>query len=171
LGLPAIRFAAKRLTLLSRLKRLGRKQSFRVHLRNHTALFSGLRGVERDLLVETADCIYAIKLCGSLHPANSLWFVDSERYAIRKLRFAFAPGAGRDIPYEERPLPAYRFTAPLPKGVSPKPMIPILLCNPLPRQLLCGKARTLATDGVQIGEFRLYSAAGFLKLLEQPQTI
>lgn len=85
--LPFIRFFVMRWAMLNRLRSLGKRVGFSVHLRSPFSLFSMVGGKTNDLYIQTAARTYSVKLLGFPVKKMMLCFFDEgHAYAVKEYK-------------------------------------------------------------------------------------
>ena len=164
---PYIRYIIKRIIFYIKLKTICWKKGYSVYLRSAFSLFAGIRGKHSDLYIRTPLAIFSVKFGGSLSMSMYYHFIDETRYSIKDMRFAFAPGAGRDIQYQEKSKPEYDFYSGLADSHAAMDIVPIFIMLPYPKDVTFGPFRETLSNGNDIGECYFYSGSGFLSRLKQ----
>ena len=164
---PYIRYIIKRIIFYIKLKTICWKKGYSVYLRSAFSLFAGIRGKHSDLYIHTPLAIFSVKFGGSFSRSMYYHFIDETRYSIKDLRFAFAPGAGRDIQYQEKSKPEYDFYSGLADSHAAMDIVPIFIMLPYPKDVTFGPFRETLSNGSDIGECYFFSGSGFLSRLKQ----
>ena len=167
-GFPYIRFFIKRCLFRHRVKKLCRAKNWTITHRSRVSFLSGFRGPYFDLFIETAEIVYAVKLGGAVHRRNEYWFRNSTQYAVKNMRFLIGIGGAQNVRYEEKAMPHYAAGGKLHRD---KHAVPILLLNPMPGRCLYGNPPKLLTNGTQLGELKIYSSGGLLKMLYENDSL
>ena len=84
--LPFIRFFVMRWAMLNRLRSLGKRVGFSVHLRSPFSLFSMVGGKTNDLYIQTAARTYSVKLLGFPMKKMMLCFLTEAKRKKRSTR-------------------------------------------------------------------------------------
>ena len=164
---PYIRYAVKRILFYIKLKIICRRKGYSVQLRNCLSLFGGMNGKYADLFVRTQSEVFSVKFGGSLSKSIYYNLIDETKYSIRDVRFAFAPGVGKDIPYKEKSKPEYDFHSGIENADFSSDVIPVFIMLPYPKDMTIGPSREALSNGSDAGEFYFYSGSGFLSGLKQ----
>ncbi|MBR3997080.1 MAG: hypothetical protein IKI93_01905, partial [Clostridia bacterium] len=88
-----------------------------------------------------------MKFGGSLSRSIYYHFIDETKYSIKDMRFAFAPGAGRDIQYQEKSKPEYDFYSGLADSHTTMDIVPIFIMLPYPKDVTFGPFRETLSNG------------------------
>lgn len=130
---PYIRYIAKRIIFYVKLNIICRKKGYSVCLRNAFSLFAGIRGKHSDLYIHTPAAVFSVKFGGALSRSIYYHLIDETRYSIKDVRFAFVPGVGRDIQYQEKSKPEYDFYSGLDGSHAAVDIVPIFIMLPILR--------------------------------------
>lgn len=170
---PYIRYAVKRIGLWFKLKKVCKKQKFKIFGTKPLWIFSTNSSETCDCYIETKEKVYAIKLFSVLERKSVLIFNYDGSYSLRTYALTFIPSLQNQKGNERKTmLPNYRFRYKYHLDWEIKTPKKILLINPI-----CGeiRKRTESQKEIILGVHEsvngaeIYNATYFITNLEMKE--
>ena len=156
-----ISFLFSRLRMKNKLVSCCKKAGAKISFKKHFSVFSRIDGKENDFYVETADCVYSVKLIGFIFKRKSLCFVDETHYSVKKYGFKVFPNAAFGDPYVTKEKSNCNFEAYIPSTTKTVKRI-YLMC---PVSAIKGNGMREIASGDACGDAYFYTLAEFLKII------
>ena len=167
LMLPYIRFLIKRISLCFKIKSFCKQENLIFH---KTSVFWWL-GVKKsggcNFYIETSNAIYSIKLFPTLNKQSCVHFWNNRSYYVEKFMVLFGTwGSSAKFSFKSRihSLGEFDFKYKFNDEWSEKPLVPILLVNPICRsiKLKINDNEQFVCDGDALFETRVFGLKGLI---------
>ncbi len=165
---PLLRFLFKRFLLRQKLRRICKRQGCRMYGTRKLWWLAHRSGKNNDVIIETVDKIFSIKLFGTFRHASRLVFTQDGNYYVRHYLALFAYWQQATIHFDtkRKSLPQYDFSHELPLK-SEKAVCPVLLLHPACMEVRREQVEVPLDNGDVVNGMMLFSLKGFLTHLQQ----
>lgn len=158
------RILFKRLSFAFRVKNACRESGYGFSPTHALWLLGWTRGKKCDFYIEKPECVYAVKLIGTVSRTALFNYIDERHYAVRDLTF-HTRAVSVGIPYKPKNKSRYDFSASLLKDTREKEIFPAIVMVPVSCFVTCSHGGEMKpiSDGDKIAEGTFYTGSGFIK--------